>query len=53
MNDLRSSIKINDLSNGKELIFKDYYYNNITERNISNIKKKVMEEVASPSIRRK
>ena len=40
MNDLKTSIKINDLLIGKELIFKDYYYNNITDMNISNVKKR-------------
>ena len=40
MNELRNSIKINDLLNGKEIIFRDYYYNSIlTDMNISNVKK--------------
>ena len=39
MSDLKTSININDLLIGKELIFKDYYYNNITDMNISNVKK--------------
>tara|TARA_R110001606_G_scaffold397295_1_gene573371 strand:- start:939 stop:4886 length:3948 start_codon:yes stop_codon:yes gene_type:complete len=39
LNDLQQTIKINELLNGSTILFKDYYYNNIVDMNISNVKK--------------